>query len=76
MGDLNRQEREARSRMEAAERQSERQFSAGPARPRRYRLYDRIARNVSVSAMNVIIATVAALLVLALIIGIATGNPR
>ena len=76
MADLNRQDREARERMAAAERQSERQFSADPARPRRYKLYDRIAGRVSVTTMNVIIGATVVLLVLAVVIGIATGNPQ
>lgn len=76
MGDLNRQDREARERMAAAERQSERQFSADPARPRRYKFYDKIAARVSVTTMNVIIGATVVLLVLAVVIGIATGNPQ
>ena len=73
--------RDARARMAQAEKASERRFpteeaAARRAEPRRYRLYDRIAKNVSVSAMNVVIAVVCVLLVLALIIGVATGNPR
>jgi uncharacterized membrane protein len=69
-------DRQARAQMEAAERQSERQFSAAPARPRRYKLYDRIANRVSVNTMNVIIGATVLLLVLALIIGVATGTPQ
>ena len=69
-------DREARARMEAAEKQSERQFSADPGRPRRYKLYDRIAGRVSVSAMNVIIAATVVLLIAAIIVGIVTGNPQ
>ena len=76
MADLNRQDREARERMAAAERQSERQFSADPPRPRRYKLYDKIAARVSVTTMNVIIGATVVLLVLAVIIGIATANPQ
>ena len=76
MGDLNRQDREARERMAAAERQSERQFSADPGRPRRYKLYDKIAARVSVTTMNIIIGATVVLLVLAVVIGIATGNPQ
>ena len=73
---LNDPDRQARARMEAAERQSERQFSADPGRPRRYRLYDRIASRVSVNTMNVIIVATVILLVAAIIIGIATGTPQ
>jgi len=69
-------DRQARARMEAAERQSERQFSPDPTRPRRYKLYDRIASRVSVNTMNVIIGATVLLLVLAIIIGVATGNPQ
>ena len=69
-------DREARARMEAAEKQSERQFSADPGRPQRYKLYDRIAGRVSVSTMNVIIVATVILLVAALIVGVATGTPQ
>ena len=69
-------DKQARARMEAAEKQSERQFSADPTRPRRYKLYDRIANRVSVNTMNVIIGATVLLLVLALIIGVATGTPQ
>ena len=44
-------------------------------RPQRYRLYDRFAGRVSVGAMNIVIIVVAALLVIALAYGIATGTP-
>ena len=73
---LNGPDRQARARLEAAEKQSERQFSADPSRPRRYKLYDRIANRVSVNTMNGIIGATVLLLVLALIIGVATGNPQ
>ena len=73
---LNDPDRQARARMEAAERQSERQFSPDPGRPRRYRLYDRIASRVSVNTMNMIIIATVILLVAAIAIGIATGNPQ
>ena len=42
------------------------------AMPQRYRLYDRI--KVSVRTMDIIIYTVAALLVICIIVGIALGN--
>ena len=67
-------DREARARMEAAERESERRFAADSGRPRRYRLYDRIAGKVSVNTMNVIIGATVLLLVVALVVGIATGT--
>ena len=69
-------DKQARARMEAAEKQSERQFSSDPTRPKRYKLYDRIASRVSVNTMNVIIGATVLLLVLALIIGVATGTPQ
>ena len=69
-------DRQARAQMEAAEKQSERQSSADPARPRRYKLYDKIAARVSVTTMNIIICATVVLLVLAVVIGIATGNPQ
>ncbi len=72
-----------RARMEQAERAARRAQEAReagaagtPRRPRRYRLYDRIKDRVSVTTMNVIIGATALLLILALIIGIATGNPQ
>ena len=75
--------RAARARMAEAEKASERQFGATdgggepqPRRPQRYKLYDRIASRVSVGAMNVIIIAVSALIILALIVGIVTGNPQ
>lgn len=55
---------------------AEEKSSAGPRRPQRYKLYDRIAGKVSVSTMNVIIAVTAALLIAAIIVGIATGTPQ
>ena len=69
-------DRQARAQLEAAEKESERKFSADPTRPRRYKLYDRIAARVSVNTMNVIIVIVVALLVALLVVGIVTGNPQ
>ena len=69
-------DRQARARLEAAEKQSERQFSTDPNRPKRYKLYDRIASRVSVGTMNVIIGATVILLIAALVIGILTGNPQ
>ncbi|MBE5808132.1 MAG: hypothetical protein E7317_07320 [Clostridiales bacterium] len=60
----------ARDEMARAEQTAK----ADPARPKRYRLYDRIAAHATVGMMNVIIIAAAALLVLALVIGIATGT--
>ena len=81
LSDLNDPRRAARARMEAAERASKRDPQAGgtgdqPRRPQRYRLYDRIKDRVSVTTMNVIIGATALLLIIALIVGIATGNPQ
>ena len=45
------------------------------SRPKRYKLYDRIAANVSLTTINIIIAVVAILLVVFIIYGIATGTP-
>ena len=73
---LNDPDRQARARMEEAERQSERQFSEKSGQPRRYKLYDRIASRVSVSSMNVIIGATVLLLIAALVVGILTGNPQ
>ena len=50
--------------------------SADPKRPRRYKLYDRIASRVSVTAMNVIILITVALLIAFLVVGIVTGSPQ
>ncbi len=77
--------REARSRMAQAEAESKRRYSAEeaaadgegkplPRRPRRYRLYDKIADRVSLNAINVVIIVAALLLVIALVYGIATGS--
>ena len=82
LSDLNDPRRADRARMEAAERAAKGNAQAGgagdpqPRRPQRYKLYDRIKDRVSVTTMNVIIGATALLLVLALIIGIATGNPQ
>lgn len=69
-------DRLARAQLEAAERESERKFSTDPGRPRRYKLYDRIAGKVSERTMNIVIGVTAALLVAAIVIGIITGTPR
>lgn len=82
LSDLNDPQRAARARMAEAERTSKRNAgtdTAGsglPRRPQRYRLYDRIKGRVSVTTMNVIIGATALLLIIALIVGIATGNPQ
>lgn len=85
LGDLNDPQRAARARMEAEEKKVKRSQQVGgtdaagnslPRRPQRYKLYDRIKDKVSVTTMNVIIGATALLLILALIVGIATGNPQ
>ena len=48
----------------------------GTGRPKRYKIYDRIASNVSLSTINIIIYVVAALLIFFIIYGIVTGNPQ
>ena len=45
-------------------------------RPRRYKLYDRIAGRVSVGTMNIIIAATVILLIAALVVGVVTGTPN
>ena len=59
----------SRNQQEAAER-------ARTGRPSRSQLYDRIGDKLSLTAINVIIAVTALLLVAALVYGIATGNPQ
>ena len=71
--------RQARARMEQAEQAARREAEPqtdgdGKPRPRRYKLYDRIADRVSLSAVNGIIVAVSLLLVIALVYGIATGS--
>ncbi len=82
---MNDPHRAARARMEAEEKKFKQSREAGgtdaagtplPRRPQRYKLYDRIKDRVSVTTMNVIIGATVLLLVLALIVGIATGNPQ
>ena len=68
--------RNARAEMEEAKRQSERSFSAGPKRPGRYKLYDRIKDRVSVRTVDIVIVTTAALIVVLLVIGIITGGQK
>ena len=73
-------ERVVRAQMEAAEREAarerERLQAGGKTRPRRYRLYDRIADKVTVGQMNVVIVAVVILLIAAIAVGIATGTGR
>ncbi len=79
MGMFNDPARQARARMEQAEQAARREAEPqtdgdGKPRPRRYKLYDRIADKVSVKTMNVVVAVVSILLVAVLIYGIATGD--
>ena len=81
LSDLNDPQRAARARLageERARRESpvDAREPGEPRRPRRYRLYDRIKDRVSVTTMNVIIGATVLLLVVALIVGIATGTPN
>ena len=48
---------------------------ASGVRPKRWKIYDRIAANVSLTTINIIIAVVAVALVVLVIYGIATGTP-
>ena len=85
LNNLNDPQRAARARMEVEEKKARRSQetastdAAGkplPRRPQRYKLYDRIKDRVSVTTMNVIIGATVLLLVIALVYGIATGNPQ
>ena len=66
--------RNTRAEMEVAKQQSEKSFPAGPKQPRRYKLYDRIRDHVSLKTVDTVIVTVAVLIVVLLIYGIATGK--
>lgn len=83
MGLLNQPGRDARAQMEEAEKLNTRGAASAPEvdsegkpRPKRYKLYDRIAANVSVNTMNIIITVTVVLLVAALVYGIITGTPQ
>lgn len=67
MADAERKGRKAAGQVETPEPEK-----PSAAVPQRYRLYDRI--KVSVRTMDIIIYTVAALLVICIIVGIALGN--
>ena len=45
-------------------------------RPQRYRLYDRIAGRVSLTAINIVIAATVILLIAAIVVGVVTGTPN
>ncbi|MBE5788072.1 MAG: hypothetical protein E7325_00240 [Clostridiales bacterium] len=66
--------REARAEMEAAKKQSERQFSGEQRLPRRFRIYDKIKENVSLKTVDTVIAVTALAIVALLIYGILTGK--
>lgn len=67
--------RAARSGMEQAKERAEKTFGIERKTPRRYRLYDKIKENVSLRTVDAVIIGVAALIVILLIVGIATGKP-
>jgi len=68
--------RNTRAELEAAKRQSEKTFSAGPKRPGRYRIYDRIKDRVSLRTVDTVIIVTAALIIVLLVYGIATRSPQ
>ena len=68
--------REARAQMEQAKQVSERTFSAQPRQPRRYKIYDRIKDNVSLRTVDIFIGVVAVAIVVLLVVGILTANPK
>ena len=65
-----------RAEMEIAKRQSEKTFSKEPKQPGRYKIYDKIRDHVSLRTVDTVIIITAALIVILLVVGIATGNPR
>ena len=65
-----------RAEMEIAKTQSEKTFSKEPKQPGRYKIYDKIKDHVSVRTVDTVIIITAALIVILLVVGIATGNPR
>ena len=66
--------RRARADMDAAREQSERKFVEKSALPRRYRLYDKLKDHVSLRTVDTVIIVTAALIVVLLVYGIATGK--
>ena len=68
--------REARAQMEQAKQVSERTFSAQPRQPRRYKIYDRIKDNVSLWTVDIFIGVVEVAIVVLLVVGILTANPK
>ena len=66
--------KQERAEMEAAKAASEKTVSPRSG-PRRYKLYDRIKDHVSLRTIDIVIAVTAALIIVLLVYGIATGNP-
>ncbi len=66
--------RQIRAEMDAAKAQSEKTFSEKLGMPRRYRLYDKLKEHVSLRTVDTVIIVTAALIVILLIYGIATGK--
>ena len=66
--------RRARADMDAAREQSERKFGEKSALPWRYRLYDKLKDHVSLRTVDTVIIVTAALIVVLLVYGIATGK--
>lgn len=62
--------------MEQAKQVSERTFSAQARQPRRYKIYDRIKDNVSLRTVDIFIGVVAVAIVVLLVVGILTANPK
>lgn len=62
--------------MEQAKQVSERTFSAQPRQPRRYKIYDRIKDNVSLRTVDIFIGVVVVAIVVLLVVGILTANPK
>lgn len=66
--------RRARAEMDEAKARSEKTLSGRPGVPRRYRLYDKLKDHVSLRTVDTVIIVTAALIVILLIVGIATGK--
>ena len=71
---MNQAEQQSRARMETAKAESEKKFSPDPG-PRRYHLYAKIKRNVSLRTIDTIIIATSLLIIGLLIYGIITGTP-
>ena len=68
--------RNTRAEMEAAKKQSEKTFSAGPKQPRRYKLYDKIKDHVSLKTVDTVIIITVVLIIGLLVYGILTANTQ